>query len=196
MMKFLLLNILFLPFMFVSYTIYNPNQTMREQFEAYIEAINNHKIEKSLSFLSDDFQLHFAGSDFSIDKNGMIDVLGWDKGVNGKVSCKNLVVEGDSITGIFTERNDFFKLIGIRELKSKNTYTFDESSLIEKQVYTPLPEQPSFQEKIQPAVTWARKNRPGELEEIYPNNQIQFNEEMAGRWMALLKEWKKATRAE
>ena len=168
---------------------------MRKQFEAYFDELNQHEIEKVLSFLSEDFELHFTEYDFKIDKKGLIDVLGWDKGVNGEVSYEKLITEGNSITGLFTERNDFLKLIGIEELKATISYRFDISGKIAKQTYTPLPGQPSFQEKMQPAIEWARTNRPDELNEIYPQNQIQFNQEMAERWVILLKEWKTATQS-
>lgn len=166
---------------------------MKRKFESYVACLNDHEIEKALSFLSDDFHIHFTDYDFTIDKKGMINVLGWDKGVNGGVSYKELVVEGDSITGLFTERNDFFELIGIKELMAKITFTFDKSRLIVRQSYTPLPNQSSFQVKMQLAVEWLRENRPGEIDEIYHQNQIQFNRESGERWLALLKEWKKAT---
>ena len=174
----------------------NQSEIMKRKFESHVAVLNDHDIEKALSFLSDDFHLHFTDYDFIIDKKGIVNVFGWDKGVNGRVSYKNLVVEGDSITGLFTEQNDFFKLVGIDELKAKITYTFDKSGLIVKQSYTPLPDQPSFQEKMQPAIEWARENRPDEITEIYHQNQMQFNQEMGERWVALLKEWKKATQNE
>lgn len=191
--KFSLLSLLPLIIMIVSCSTNNQSEIMRKKFEAYFKTLNDHKIEKTLSFLSDDFHLHFTEYDFTIDKTGVINVLGWDKGVNGKVSYENLIVEEDSITGVFIERNDFFKLVGIEELKATSTYTFDRSGMIVKQTYTPLPNQPSFQDKMQPAIEWARRNRLGELNEIYPQNQMQFNQEMAERWVTLLKEWKTVT---
>lgn len=166
---------------------------MKKQFEAYFQTLNNHDIDKTLGFYAEAFELHFSGSDFIIDKTAMKNILGWDKGVNGKVKYQNLEVDGNSITGLFTERNDFFRLIGIDELKSENTYVFSPSGLIIKQTYEMLPDQPSFQEKMQPAVEWARKNKPEELKEIYPHDQIQYSREMGRRWVVLLAEWRKVT---
>ena len=171
-------------------------ETMSKQFEAYFKSHNDHETEKTLSFLSDDFVLHFTEYDFKIDKGGLVDVLGWDKGVNGKVSYEKLTTKGDSIIGLFTEQNDFLKLVGIEELKATITYKFDISGMITKQTYTPLPDQPSFQDKMQAGIEWAKTNRPQELSEIYPKNQMQFNEEMGKRWVILLKEWKTATQLE
>lgn len=171
----------------------NQSEIMKKKFEAYVASLNDHNIEKALSFLSEGFHLRFTDYDFIIDKKEIVNVLGWDKAVHGKVSYKNLVGEGDSITALFTEQNDFFKLIGIAGLKAKSTYTFDNSGLIVKQTYTALPNQPSFQEKMQPAIEWARENRPDEINEIYHQNQMQFNLVTGERWLALLKEWKNAT---
>lgn len=165
---------------------------MKKQFETYFQALNNHDIDKTLRFYAEAFELHFSGSDFIIQKKGMRQILGWDQGVNGKVSYKNLKTEGNSVTGLFTEQNDFFRLIGIKELKSENTYVYNPSGLIIKQTYRMLPDQPSFQAKMQPAVEWARENKSKELREIYPQDQIKYSREMGKRWVALLTEWKNA----
>lgn len=169
------------------------SETMKRRFEEYIAALNNHDREKAMAFLAADFQLHFIEYDVQMTKDQMADVMGWDKGVNGVVSYKNLVIEANSVTGLFAEKNDFFKLVGIDVFQAQITYTFNESGMIVNQSYSPLPNQPSFQEKMQPAVAWARENRPDELDEIYDQNQMQFNVETAPRWVALLKEWRLAT---
>ncbi len=168
--------------------------SMKDQFEGYIQAVNDHDIDRVMGFLADDFQLHFTEYEMTLSKAQMRDVLGWDKGVNGKVTYDQLKMEADSITGIFTERNEFFKLLGIDSLRAEVKYRFDNSGLISVQTYRALPDQPSFQNELEPAVEWARKNRPDEIAEIYPQDQINFNEEMGRRWVALLKEWRQATR--
>jgi len=171
-----MLSLLFIVKFTISCETNDQRETMSKQFEAYFKSHNDHETEKTLSFLSDDFVLHFTEYDFKIDKGGLVDVLGWDKGVNGEVSYEKLTTKGDSITGLFTERNDFLKLLGIEGLKATITYRFDISGMIVKQTYTPLPDQSSFQDKMQAGVEWARTNKPQELNEIYPQNQIQFNE--------------------
>lgn len=165
---------------------------MRKRFEAYIKALNEHDIEKALAYLAVNFQLVFTDQGFTIDKEGFADVLGWDKGVNGKVAYSDLDKEGYSIKGLFTERNDFFELIGIEALKATMVFWFNTPGLIVKQSYTPLPNQPSVREKMQPAIEWARANRPAELEEVYPGGNMRYNQKMGERWVALLKEWKVA----
>lgn len=189
-MKLSLSNLFLLLITFYSCSNINSTEDMKKQFDIYFQALNDHDTETILACLSEDFQLRFSDYDFTIDKKGMVDVLGWDKGANGRVAYKDLVVEGDSVSGLFTEENDFFKLIGIQSLRATISYSFDKAGLIKEQNYTPLPGQPSFQEKMQIAVEWARIHRPEELKEIYPQGQIRFNEKMARRWVALLREWK------
>jgi len=165
---------------------------MIQTFDIYIKACNNHDIPKILGLFTDDFQLHFTEYDMKLGRDEMKDVLGWDKGVNGRISYHNLTVRGDTVSGVFTERNDFLELLGIEKLQAKKTFTFDKNGLIVEQVYTPLPDQPSFTEKLTAVVEWAEKHRPDELNEIYPDRQILFNQEMGRRWVTLLKEWKKS----
>ncbi|MCO6490094.1 MAG: hypothetical protein J5I98_16905 [Phaeodactylibacter sp.] len=168
---------------------------MRKQFEAYMAAVNNHDIEKALRFLSDSFQLQFPDYNTTIDKEGFADILGWDKGVNGKMAFSDLEEEEYSIKGRFTERNDFLQLIGIASLESTMVFWFSKPGRIVKQVYTALPGQPSPQEKMQPAVEWAKEHRPDELQAIYTRGQMRYNQKMGERWVALLREWKAASRS-
>ncbi|NNE99459.1 MAG: M1 family metallopeptidase [Pyrinomonadaceae bacterium] len=168
------------------------SKNMKTQFEGYFKAINDHEIEKALSFLSDEFQLHFTEFNVNVDKKSYVDVLGWDKGANGRVSYEDLIIEDNTIKGIFTEKNDFLRILRINELKANIAFEFDEFGKISRQIYTPLPNQPSFQEKLQSVVKWARQNRPDELDEIYPQNQMKFNQKMAERWVRLLQEWEKS----
>jgi len=189
-LKFSLLSLLPWLIIIVSCSTNNQSKNIRKKFDAYFKAHNDHNIEKELSFLSDDFYLHFTAYDIIINKIDIINVLGWDKGVNGRVSYEKLEIKGDSITGVFIERNDFLKLIGIEELKATIIYTFDRSGMIIRQTYTPFPDQPSVQDKLLPVIEWARTNRSIELNEIYPQNQLQFDLEMAEKWVTLLNDWK------
>lgn len=163
---------------------------MKQALETYLNALNNHKIDQALQYLSNDFQLQFTNYEMSIDKQQMVDVLGWDVGTNGSVTYDNITAEGNSLRGVFTEQNDFLKLLDIEKLQAENTFVFDESGLIKQQLYKPLPDQPSYQEKLQPVIKWAEENRPEELSEIYPHHKMVFNERMGRWWVTLLKKWK------
>jgi hypothetical protein len=50
----------------------------------------------------------------------------------------------------------------------------------------------TFDEALKSAVDWARKERPQELSEIYPDGRFVYNTQMAKRWLTLLQDWRKA----
>ena len=185
--------IFFVMFFMTSCSTRTKVDMMQQTFESYRNALNNHDVEKSLSFLAEDFKLVFVDFDMTMTKEQVVDVLGWDAGANTKVTHGELQVFENTIASIFSEQNDFLKLIDILELKAKIAYEFGEDGLIKQQLYEALPNQPSFEKRMGPAVEWAMEHRKEELAIIYPNNQMVFNEEMARRWVALLQEWRTAT---
>ena len=187
--KFIYLITLF----FLSCSSQEGEEMILQRFQSYRNALNNHDKEKALTYLAEDFKLVFVDFDMTMTKDQVVDVLGWDVGANGKVTHGELHVSENTISGTFTEQNDFLKLINIPQLKAKIIYKFGEDGLIKEQLYQALPDQPSFLEKMKPAINWAAQYREEELAIIYPNNQMLFNEEMAKRWVVLLKDWRKAT---
>ncbi len=162
------------------------------QIEAYLAAINIHDVERATSYLANDFRITFVNYGVSLDKEQAREALAWDAGANGHVRFEPSDVEEHAITGLLTEENDFLKLVGIPVLKARTTYRFDGHGLIKEQIYELLPHQASSQDAMQPAVAWAAKHQPKELAEIYPEGQMIYSEEMARRWVALLKEWRAA----
>src|SRR5215475_8954324 len=52
----------------------------------------------------------------------------------------------------------------------------------------------SFNAALKPALDWARKERPQELSEIYPDGKFIYNTQMAKRWLTLLRDWREAAR--
>ena len=165
-------------------------EVIREALERYIAAVNSHNLFEAMSFLDENFRLEFVGLEKSVSKDDMKDIMGWDAGVSGNVTCAELKQAGRSLSGMFVERNDFFGLIGIESMCSHNTFDFGDDGLIISQRYKLLPGQPSVYEALEPAVKWARKNRAQELADIYPDDRISYREPMALRWVALLREWK------
>lgn len=165
----------------------------KDRLDAFLDAINHHEVDQAMSSLAEDFHLVFVGFGVSMTKEETRGALAWDAGANGRVSYTQIEILENTITGILTEENDFLRLVGIPELKSRNTYVLDEQGLINQQLYEPIPGQPSFQEAMQPAVTWAVEYRAAELAEIYPDNQMIYTEDMARRWVTLLQEWCEAT---
>ncbi len=163
---------------------------MRQNMTAYLEALNRHDVEAALSYLAEGFRIEFVGTEMSMDREQARNALEWDAGAGGSFKLAIDLLTGSSVQGLFTETNEFLRLVGIPELRSRNTFTFDEEGRIVHQAYEMLPDQPSFLEAMEPAVAWAGRHRPEELAVIYPDGVMTYNREMAQRWVVLLREWR------
>ena len=165
----------------------------KDRLDAFLDAHHRHDIGAALAFLSTDFQLKFPGG-FIMSKKDVENILVWDHAVNGVYTYENVQVEGDTLRCLLREHNDFFQLLGIEELQANMTYRFNEQGLFIEQLYEPVSGQRDWKEALKPALAWARENRGEELAEIYPDDQFVYTAKMAERWLALLREWRTATR--
>ena len=158
--------------------------------ELYRAALNNHDIEAAMSFLAEEYKLRFVGTEFVMSKADLPRILGWDSGVNGHVEWDVAEGQAEALTFEGRERNDFFELLGIAHLRFRTSFKLDGKGKIIEQLYEKLPGQPSSEEAMKPAVEWASRHRPAELQEIYPDGRMIYTEEAARRWVALLREWR------
>lgn len=165
---------------------------IQDVVESYREAVNEHDIERALSYLSPDFRVLFVGTDFALSREQLREAMGWDAGANGRVVLELEKSEEGRAVYLGSESNDFLRLIGIPELKFRATFSLDEQGLIETQLYEKLPGQRSPEDAMKPAVEWASAERPDVLRRIYPDGRMIYTEEMARGWVALLEEWKRS----
>jgi hypothetical protein len=174
-------------------SVINPN--LRERFEAYRRAYNRHDLKAVLSFLAPEYEFKVANSTYKVAKKDIAGMLEWDFAANSHSAYSEVEVKGNTISAVLTEQNDFYKSIGISERKYRFTYIYNEAGLIKEAILEQaLSDTASFDAALKPALDWARKERPQELSEIYPNGKFVYNTQMAKRWLALLRDWHKATR--
>lgn len=133
----------------------------------------------------------FKSDGVSIDVKEDLESVDFGLGFGGGV------VKPSGNMTLFAEAKYFLGLSNINKVEgeSKISYRFNLDGLIYRQTYTPLPNQPSFQENMQPAIEWAKRNRTGELREIYREGHMSFNQEMGERWVSLLRQWHEAIEA-
>ena len=162
----------------------------------FFALLNDHKIEEALACTTDHFKVTFGESGFSVLKDDFRRAVGWDVGANGRVSCRKSEIVGDDVVVQCWETNDFLSLLGIEGLTFQATLRFDSDDLIDEYVFELLPDQPSHEEAMKPAIDWASQHEPQELAQIYPDGQLVYSEEMATRWVALLERWRRATGGE
>jgi YD repeat-containing protein len=115
--------------------------------------------------------------------------------MNARSAYSDIQIKENTISTVLTEQNDFYKVLGVSERRYQLTFVYDGQGLIkETTLEKSLSSLESFDAALKPALEWARKERPGELAEIYPNDNFVYNTQMAKRWLRLLYDWRKATR--
>jgi len=168
---------------------------LKARFEAYRRAMNSHDLQAVLSCLAADYEFKVANSNYKVAKKDIIGQLEWDFAMNARSAYSDIQIKGNIISTVLTEQNDFYKAIGVSERKYQLTFVYDDQGLIKEAVLEKsLSSSEAFDVALNPALEWARKERPGELAEIYPNNNFVYNTQTAKRWLRLLNDWHKATR--
>jgi|SoiMethySBSTD1v2_1073268.scaffolds.fasta_scaffold01796_3 hypothetical protein len=171
------------------------SQGLKERFEAYRRAYNQHDSKAVLSFLAPDYEFKVAKSTYKVAKKDLSGLLEWDFATNAHTTYSDVEEKGNAISAVLTEQNDFYKSIGISERKYRFTFIYSEAGLIKEAILEQaLSDAASFEAALKPALDWARKERPQELSEIYPEGRFIYNRQMAKRWLALLQDWRKAAR--
>jgi hypothetical protein len=168
---------------------------LKGRFEAYRRAMNSHDLQAVLSFLAAEYEFKVANSNYKVAKKDITGQLEWDFAVNARSAYSDIQIKGNTISTVLTEQNDFYKAIGISERKYQLTFVYNDQGLIKEAILEKsLSSSEAFDSALNPALEWARKERPGELAEIYPNNNFVYNTQMAKRWLRLLSDWHKAAR--
>jgi tetratricopeptide (TPR) repeat protein len=168
---------------------------LKGRFEAYRRAMNSHELQAVLACLAADYEFKVANSNYKVAKKDIVGHLEWDFATNARSSYSDIQIKGNTISTVITEQNDFYEAIGLSERKFGFTFVYDDKGLIKEAILEKsLSSSEAFDAAFKPALEWARKERPGELAEIYPNNNFVYNTQMAKRWLQLLSDWHKATR--
>jgi len=168
---------------------------LKGRFEAYRQAMNSHDLQAVLSCLAADYEFKVANSNYKVAKKDIIGQLEWDFAMNARSAYSDIQIKGNTISTVLTEQNDFYKAIGVSERKFQFSFVYNDQGLIREAIFgKSLSSLVEFDAALKPALEWARKERSGELAEIYPNNNFVYNTQMAERWLRLLSDWHKATR--
>ena len=146
-------------------------------------------VERSMSYLAEDFELRDTAGNQRIDRDAMREVLQWDAALNAKLAFSGLEWEGDTVRGDFSETNDLVDLLGLEARRFKIEYQFN-GDLIRRQVYDVLPtDGPSMEQALEPFLEWAKASHADELQAIYPDGRWVYGAAAARGWVELLQAW-------
>lgn len=166
-------------------------QPSEEAVNRFLGHVNDHDVDSALDCLADSFQLRFGDSSFAMPKESMSAALGWDAGADGHIEWRVVVAGERKVTIEGRETNAFLRLIGIDSLEFLSTYEINDDGLIVKQRHEVEQGAAGVELAMKPLVEWAAGEEPDELAEIYPDDQMVYNREMAERWVALARRWRR-----
>ena len=157
--------------------------------KALVGAMRAGDVDRSLSYLAEDFELRDAAGRQRMDRGAMRDVLQWDAALNGKMAFSALEWEDDTVSGEFTETNDLYELLGMEPRRYRIEFHFN-GDLIREQVYEVLDSDgPSMRQALEPFLEWASAGHATDLDEIYPGGRFVYTASTANRWVELLQAW-------
>ena len=158
----------------------------------YLGHVSNHSLQEALACLTPEFELGFAGSEFTLGKSQTATALEWDVGANGRLEWRPVDESSHTVTIQGSEGNDFLDLIGVGRLSFRSVFTVSVDGLIARQVHDVSWGEVGLSEAMIPLTAWASEHEPEELAEIYPGEQMTYSRPMAVRWVRLARKWKDA----
>ncbi len=161
----------------------------QEIVEAFLEAANAHDIDKSLSYLDDRFVFREKGAATGMDKRSMSSLLAWDREIDSQASYEALEILEEEVHGIFSESNSLYRRLGIPKTDCRLTFRVREGRIQEQIIDYVMGDGPTFDDALEPFLSWADEYAPDEIEELQPEGVIVFTAEMAKSWLSLLDRW-------
>jgi hypothetical protein len=158
--------------------------------KGYVAAINAHDVDRALSYFADELRFVTPDTEATLDRRDLRGMLDWDAATGSAVSYEQLAWEGEIVTALFTERNDFYKLLGIPERRYQATFVFEGESIASLRLEPASDNGPSLAEALAPVLSWASTEHGDVLREIYPDGNLVLSENSAREWLQLLRAWR------
>jgi len=158
--------------------------------KTYVNAVNAGDMDKAVSLFAETVELTGPDRKTTLDRGGVRELLGWDAVTHASVEYRDLEWEGDVVRGLFTERNDFYTLLGLAERRFRLVFRFENDLIREIRLAPDEAWGSRMSEALEPFLDWASSRHPETLEAIYPGGQFVYDSDSAEKWLALLREWR------
>jgi hypothetical protein len=115
----------------------------------------------------------------------------WDRFFHRKIAYSDWKSEGDHVSAIGHETNDYYRLLDWEPKPLALTWWFDSSGKISGFLFHAIRDAPSHS-RLREFEAWATKNRPQEVAYLMPKGRIDPSADRPERWRKILVEWRKA----
>lgn len=112
----------------------------------------------------------------------------WDRYFHSHARLTDWRVEGNAISAVVHETNDYYALLDWKPVPYRMTWWLDERGRIREVLLQKLPGKETS--RLDEFRAWAAAAHPGELADLMPTGQIDPTGDRPERWRALLGEWR------
>ena len=157
----------------------------------YVQSHNNHNIEKSLSYFSDDVIFELAGVWVKMGKSKVRELEEWDSELNSQLNFIVHKENGDTLFCTGIEKNDWFTSVGINEVNYDSIIFIFEDKKIKRVFAKTSPEiNIKVAEAMKSIVEFTKLTNNNILSQLIPKGEFVYSRESAQQWIKLLEAWK------
>lgn len=169
---------------------------MINHVKAYQEAHNQHDIEAVLGMMAEGVCFEVVGVWVKEGKAEIRSLEAFDTAVNGSLVFSDYSEGEDTVTVTAVEKNDWFRISGIGEVRYRCVqFTFCGEHISKmKAEYTPQ-SRVAITEVLRSVIEWAGREEPEHLEKLMPKGVFVYSTETGRAWMRLLRKWREAGNA-
>ena len=169
--------------------------TNQEVIKAYIDAHNEHDVEKAMSYYSSNVVFDLKNTWTKEGAGEIRNLEVWDSTINSNLKLEALYSRGDSVFCKIIENNDWFASIGIENLTHDPTVFIVDDHKIKKIIATPSPETGvQIERAIGSIIQWSKQNQDSTIYTLIPNGQFVYSSEAALKWKELFKKWNSSSK--
>ena len=159
----------------------------------HVAAVNNDDVENNLTFFTDDGVFEPDAATKLSGKAQVRNLMEWDVVNNARLSIKDLKVEGNTVMAVLTEKNEGWRLLGIKELPFMAIYEFQHRQIRRVKLEFSSESWKIFEDAFKPFAEWAKQAQPEEYQRM---SEAGYSAEGARLFLSLAKEWREKTDAE
>ncbi len=169
--------------------------TLINKVKAFQEAINNHDIEKSMSFYADDVRFELLGTPMVIEgRENLRKPIEEQFILNNHLTLTDIKADGNTVTCKVKEQNDMLKAAGIDALHyDYNRLTFKDG-LIKQEIAKPTQETLKIMAEFrEPFEKWASEKRTQQWAKLKSKG---ITKENVSEWLDITRQWREEMKQE
>lgn len=169
----------------------DPAETARLYFEAH----NQRDREKIEQLFADDITVEEGGVVVQRGKKEVLDLEAWNVALGARSEVEEIRPNGPNAVIVVTRnRNEFFELLDIEEVRTVYRVVVADGK-ITRFISAPVPKVTrQVNEAVANALQWVKETDPERFEKIVAEGNRQSSGQAGALWLALLRDWKDATR--